>query len=92
MAQVQSGVATIGPCGGLSKTVTVSFAETFTSTPTLVANTLRSTGYPWTFSDTFAVTVKSVSTSEAELRVYRVDGGSHWSQDLEVCWMAISPD
>jgi len=88
--QIQCGVAEVGGGGALTKSVAVSFPETFTETPVVVANALRGRDYPGLFPDTFAVSVATVSMAGATLRVRRVDGGSHWSQNLELCWLAVA--
>jgi len=88
--RIQSGIAEVGGSGELSCTATVTFPEAFPETPVVVANALRGRGYPGLFDDTFAVSVRTVSTAAATFRVRRLDGGSHWSQNLELCWLAVA--
>ncbi len=77
MAQVQSGV------------VTGTFPEAFASPPVFVGTTLQDSANT-TAPDAFAVSIRSVTTSEAVLDVHRVDGGSCWGQSLELGWIAAA--
>jgi hypothetical protein len=79
----QSGRATVGPQMNSSlPTVTVSFPQAF-STPPRIILTPRGGDYP----DTFAASIRSVSTTGFVANVWRVDGGGY-TQNLELDWLA----
>ena len=89
--QIQSGVAIISGSAHPLKRFTVSFPKPFTEIPVFVANTLQDTrNYPNDINDTFAVSVKIVSTTQAVVQVYRVDASLGWAQNLQLGWTAIS--
>ena len=89
--QIQSGVANVGNnSGNALKRFTVSFPEPFTEVPVFVGNTLQGTDYPGNINDTFAISVKTVSTTQAVVQVYRTDFLNGWSQNLQLGWIAIS--
>ncbi len=92
MAQTQSGITDVGKSAEKSKRVTVTFGTAFTKAPVLVANTLQDPNYPIPdLTDTFAVSVRKTTTTEADIQVYRVDRPDvdGWDQDLQLGWIAI---
>ncbi|MCP4663298.1 MAG: hypothetical protein GY856_48515 [bacterium] len=93
MPQFQHGVASVGStCAtdeGLHKTITVTFPEVFAAPPVFVGTALQDSANT-TAPDTFAVSIRSVTASEAVLDVHRVDGGTCWGQSLELGWIAAS--
>lgn len=71
----------------------VPFGSTFPSPPVVVATTLQGTNFPPPISDTFAVSIQSVSTTGFSASIYRVDvpNGGGWAQNLQLGWMAMLP-
>ena len=88
--QIQSGVVNVGSSGAALKRFTVSFPKAFTEIPVFIGNSLQGTNFPGDINDTFAVSVKTVSTTQAVVQVYRVDASSGWAQNLQLGWVAIS--
>jgi hypothetical protein len=72
------------------KQVTVSFpVGSFTSTPTFTCTAVNETGS--NYDNVFAVTVRSISSTQAVVNINRVDGtpGTGWGQNLQLHWIAI---
>ncbi|MBI1288841.1 MAG: hypothetical protein GC178_14835 [Flavobacteriales bacterium] len=84
-SMIQSGTATLGSGSNIS-TYTVNFPSSFGSAPKVICTVRTETGQ--TYTDTFAVTTKSIGTSSFQVNVYRVDG-SAWGQSLMLDWIAI---
>jgi hypothetical protein len=86
----QGGVAVVGPQTTATRTkrITVTFPTTFPQVPVVVANALMEPGQ--NFSDVFAVSMVSVSTTQFVVQVYRVDAGPGWYQNLRLNWIAYT--
>jgi hypothetical protein len=86
LKRIEAGQATLsGNISGVN-VYTVTFPSTFDTTPMVIA-TLALTDS--SYNDTFAVTVRQVSTTQFVVNVYRVDiAGSTWGQSLKLNWYA----
>ncbi|MGE5342953.1 MAG: hypothetical protein ACM3SY_15875 [Candidatus Omnitrophota bacterium] len=90
VTQIQSGVFTVGSHGNYPYRFIVTFEKPFNSIPVFVANTLQGAEYSAVdLPDTYAVSVKSVTRSEATVQIWRVDKVEGWGQNLRLGWMAI---
>jgi hypothetical protein len=69
-------------------TTTLTFPAAFSSVPKLFASVRHDPS--WNVSDVFALTIKSVSTTQAVIIIRRLDAGAPWSQLLQVDWMALN--
>ena len=89
---IQSGIAAVGNSPTNLKRITVTFPVAFSSPPIVTANTLQGTDFPGEVSDTFAVSIKSVTNTNAVIQVFRVDRttGVGWAQNLRLDWIAVS--
>lgn len=85
-ARIQSGISTLGQGISGVNTFTITFPSAFSVTPK-VNVTPRAGG---DYSDTFAVTVRNVSTTQFSVNVFRVDppAGQGWGQFLQLDWSA----
>ena len=84
VTKIQHGTYTVGTHTGGVKTVTITFASTFTGTPKV--NVTVKGG---NFTDVFAVTTRNVGTSSFQVNIYRVDiAGGLWGQTLYLDWFA----
>ncbi len=91
--ELQSGIAVVGstPCNStpnLFKEFSVEFSQPFAQTPVVVATPYSD--HESNVKDTFAVTVKYASKKGFSGNIYRVDGGTCFSQNLKLNWFAIS--
>jgi hypothetical protein len=69
----------------------IDFQAEFGEPPVVVANALQGLEYAGArISDSFAVTIVSVSTDHFVARIHRVDvpAGGGWGQQLQLGWMA----
>lgn len=102
VTMLQSGTVSVGsnPGNNLAK-VSVTFQPAFPATPVVTANTIQGPDYHGKpITDTFAVSITSVSTTGFTANVYRVDNilgnvtnpsaGGGWWQQLQLGWMAYS--
>lgn len=69
-------------------TTTLTFPAAFSSVPKLFASVRHDPN--WNVSDVFALTIKSVSATQAVLVIRRLDASAPWSQLLQVDWMALN--
>lgn len=93
--QLQNGVVVVGPKSGSNlATASVTFPQPFATPPVVTANTLQGTDYAGkTITDTFAVSITSVSTTGFKANIFRVDNipnGQGWGQNLQLGWTAYS--
>lgn len=88
-AQGQAGTWAVGGNGGGGdfKTVTVTFPVAFGAAPRVICTVRTETGQTWT--DTFAVTTKGISTTEFTVNIKRVDSNASWGQNLLLDWIAL---
>lgn len=89
---LQSGTAQIGSSTENLLQATVDFPQAFSNVPVILATPLQGTDYTESITDTFAVTVTSVTTTSFEVNVFRVDtigsGTNGWAQNLQLSWLA----
>ena len=81
--QVAAGSLT----SGFQKTVTFTFPKAFTTTPKVLVSAQNDPAFS-NVGDTFAVAVRTISTTSCTLNVVRVDSQNGWSQNLRVNWLA----
>lgn len=85
----QSGSSQIGSSGGASfKTVTITFPVAYAAAPGVVICTARNED-DGSYDDTFAVSVRRVTTTGFEVNVKRVDNTASWGQNLLLNWIAL---
>ena len=88
--QVQHGQKTVGShaAGGV-KTVTITFANAFSSIPRINVTPIGQSTGNGPYNDVFVASIRSISTTQVVVNIYRVDSpGGHWGQDLKLDWMA----
>lgn len=85
---MQHGVHTAGASATNQLVTTITFASPFSSAPRLFASVRHDPS--WNVLDAFAITIKSVSTTQAVLIIRRIDTSAAWSQLLLVDWMAVN--
>ena len=88
----QSGIAQIGRSTENLLQATVKFPQAFLNAPVILATPLQGTNYTQSITDTFAVTVTSVTPTSFEVDVFRVDTigttTKGWDQNLQLAWLA----
>jgi hypothetical protein len=84
--RAQSGEQGIGGNATPSKQVTVTFATAFSGTPRVIATVRNDSG--WDVGDTFAVTIRKVSSTQFTVNVLRLDSAQPWNQNPLLDWMA----
>ncbi len=82
----QMGAMVVGSNGTSHKTLTIVFASAFSNPPKIIATTSNQAGC--SCDDTFAVSVRSISTTSVTFNIHRVDINSGWSQNPELNWTA----
>lgn len=82
-----AGQATVGSSAGSSVTVTITFPQSFSTTPRILLTPNNDPGYS-NVGDTFSATVRSISTTTCIVNIRRVDFDGGWSQSLRLNWMA----
>jgi len=85
--RVQDGIFDAGTSPSATfKTVTNSFPIAFSTVPTVTATAVNQVGtdYP----DTFAVTIRRVTTTNMVVNIVRLDSGNPWGQNLRVAYHA----
>ena len=82
-SKIQSGTAAVGSSTTRRKNFAVSFPQSFTGNPKIIALT-RGGSFP----DTFAVTTNSISPTGFSVNVLRLDATSGWGQNLGLDWIA----
>lgn len=88
LLRLQRGTATIGGATSGLKVVTVNFPTAFAAAPSRVLVTARTeTGQ--TYTDTFAVTTKSITATSFTVNVLRVDQRVIWAQNLLLDWVVL---
>jgi len=85
--RIVHGVHSAGASGSGQLTTTITFPNAFANIPKLFASVRHEPG--WNVSDAFAITIKSVSTTQAVLLIRRLDASLPWNQSLKVDWMAV---
>jgi len=87
LSKIQSGTAPVGDSPTTrDKKITVNFPVSFTSVPKVIASARAEPGTDW--PDTFAVTTRSISTTQFTVNLVRVDSAVGWKQNLQLDWMA----
>ncbi|RTQ51381.1 hypothetical protein EJV47_06135 [Hymenobacter gummosus] len=88
-AAMQTGAASIGTSGSDYKTLAVTFPAAYASAPATVLVTVRNEAGT-TYTDTFAVTLRSVSATGFVVNIRREDGGGQgWGQNPTLSWLAL---
>jgi hypothetical protein len=89
LLKLQKGTATVGPnASSAFKTFTITFPTAFATAPNVTC-TARNEGST-NFNDTFAVTIRSVSTTQFVVNIQRVDNTTTgWGQNLLLSWIAL---
>lgn len=88
----EAGVAVVGSSAIKVKQATVTFTSPFTTVPVVVATTLQDPGFAvGSITDTFAVSITSVSTTKFTANIVRVDAGPGWGQNLKLGYAATTP-
>jgi type VI secretion system secreted protein VgrG len=83
---VSAGQAIVGSCATYQTNIPITFSKTFTTVPKITATPHSDPN--WVVNDTFAVSVRSATTTGCVLNVVRVDSSAGWSQILRVNWFA----
>jgi hypothetical protein len=82
---IQAGTATLGTSLTQENQFTVTFPSTFASTPHVIV-TARAADP--TAPDVFAVSTRSVSTTQFVINIIRLDTAAGWGQNLQLDWFA----
>jgi hypothetical protein len=84
---LQGGIAQMASGSSTVKTnFTFNFPKAFSTVPTVVISANSGNSVP--VDDTFAVSVRAVSTTSCTVNVVRVDNPSGWSQQVKINWIA----
>jgi hypothetical protein len=84
---LQGGIAQMASGSSTVKTnFTFNFPKAFSAVPTVVISPSSGNSVP--VDDTFAVTVRAVTTTSCTVNVVRVDNPSGWSQQVKINWIA----
>lgn len=87
--KIQAGHVKCGSHGGGVKEVTINFPQRFRLKPMCVC-TVRGEGY---YNDTFAVTVKYITTASFKVNIARMDSHMRgWGQNVRLDWFAFEID
>ncbi|HWY31481.1 MAG TPA: type VI secretion system tip protein TssI/VgrG, partial [Candidatus Acidoferrum sp.] len=84
---IQSGQATLSSSSTVETNFTVLFPQAFTSIPKVIATISADPGNP-TANDTFAMSIRSISTTNFSVNVVRVDAPTGWGQQPHLNWQA----
>ena len=82
---IQAGTATLGTSSTQEAQFTVTFPSTFASTPHVIV-TARATDP--NAADVFAVSTRSISTTQFVINIIRLDVALGWGQNLQLDWFA----
>lgn len=90
---IEAATVGVGSSNNRLKQFTVRFPVPFPVIPVVVANALQSEGFQaGSISDTFAVTITSVSLNGFTANIFRVDSTvSGWGQNLFLGYIAMLP-
>jgi hypothetical protein len=80
IAQMASGSATV------KTNFTFSFPKAYSTVPTVVISANSGNVVP--VDDTFAVSVRAITTTSCTVNIVRVDNPSGWSQQVKINWVA----
>ncbi len=84
---IQSGQSILTNGSATARTnLTVAFPKAFTSVPRVLATAAADPG--WNVDDTFAVSVRQVTTTNVVFNIMRVDSPAGWAQWLRINWQA----
>jgi hypothetical protein len=84
---LQGGIAQMASGSSTVKTnFTFNFPKAYSAVPTVVISANSGNVVP--VDDTFAVTVRAVTTTSCTVNVVRVDNPSGWSQQVKINWIA----
>ncbi len=84
---LQGGIAQMASGSSTVKTnFTFNFPRAYSSVPTVVISANSGNVVP--VDDTFAVTVRAVTTTTCTVNIVRVDNPSGWSQQVKINWIA----
>ena len=88
ITKMQSGSVTVGSSASGQLVYTLSFPVTFaTATPRVFATARNQPGTG--FSDSFSVSVRSISATSVILNIQRTDTNAAWAQTLIIDWFAV---
>ena len=82
---IQAGTATLGTSGTQEAQFTVTFPSTFASTPHVIVTARAADPNA---ADVFAVSTRSISTTQFVINIIRLDVASGWGQNLQLEWFA----
>ena len=86
-SNIESGTLAIGSNSSGYVSVTLTFPTAFASVPRVIATIRNEPGTNW--NDTFAITTRSVSATQAVFNIQRADLNGAWAQNLQLDWIAI---
>ncbi len=84
---IQSGTFTVGSSASGFATATLTFPTSFFAIPRVIATARNQAAT--NYGDTFAVTLRSVSSTAVTFNIQRVDTNAAWAQTLEIDWIAL---
>ncbi len=82
---IQAGTATLGTSGAQEAQFTVTFPSTFASIPHVIVTARAADPNA---ADVFAVSTRSISTTQFVINIIRLDVASGWGQNLQLDWFA----
>ena len=84
---LQGGIAQMASGSSTVKTnFTFTFPKAFSTVPNVIISPVSGNIVP--VDDTFAVTVRAVTTTSCTVNIVRVDNPSGWSQQVKINWLA----
>ncbi|HTD24372.1 MAG TPA: H-type lectin domain-containing protein [Terriglobales bacterium] len=82
---IQAGTATLGTSLTQEAQFTVTFPSTFASVPHVIVTARAADA---TVADVFAVSTRSISTTQFVINIIRLDMNAGWGQNLQLDWFA----
>src|SRR5712692_3068890 len=82
---IQAGTATLGTSVAQEAQFTVTFPSTFASVPHVIVTARAADPNA---ADVFAVSTRSISTTQFVINIIRLDVASGWGQNLQLDWFA----
>jgi type VI secretion system VgrG family protein len=86
LGRLQAGQVTVGSSSTRATIATITFPRAFTAVPKVIATP---SGDPReSLGESFAATVRSVSTIACQVNIIRLDSSIGWAQSLQLNWIA----
>jgi hypothetical protein len=89
-SKMQGGSIAVGNSGSVIKTATIIFPASFATVPRVVCTIVNDDPLQTNANDTWAVSIRNISTTQCVVNIVRVDFNGGWASQPHLSWFAFT--